>query len=189
MSLAVPTDEEKDNVFLASRYGDVEDIEQFVIKFGPDPLNDIRDDRGNSVLHMVCANGHIDALDYLLKIVSPSLLSAQNEAKSTALHWAALNSHLEVAQKLVKCPGGPGVDLIDMKNSVGRSPLGEAENIGWEEGAKWFVGVMKLDDGEKSEGDVKPEEGIESIEVEIQDAEGQMAKMKIASAAPADLPK
>lgn len=58
MSLAVPTEEEKDDVFLACRYGDVEDIEQFVSKFGPDPLNDIRDERGNSVLHMVCANGH-----------------------------------------------------------------------------------------------------------------------------------
>ena len=80
-------------------------------------------------------------LDYLLKIVSPSLLSVQNDAKSTALHWAAINSHLEVAQRLVQCPHGPGVDLIDIKNATGRSPLGEAENIGWEEGAKWFVEV------------------------------------------------
>ena len=59
MSVAVPSDEEKDEVLIACRYGDLEDVEQFIAKFGPDSLNDIRDDRGNTVLHMVCANGHI----------------------------------------------------------------------------------------------------------------------------------
>ena len=118
-------------------------------------------------------------LDYLLKIISPSLLSVQNEAKSTALHWAAMNSHLEVAQKLVKHPQGPGIDLIDIKNDARRSPLGEAENNGWEEGAKWFVEVMNLDEGGKEEEELKPAEGATDIEVEIQDADGQIAKMKI----------
>ena len=73
-------------------------------------------------------------------------------------------------------PGGPGVDLIDIKNSAGRSPLGEAENVGWEEGAKWFVEVMNLQEGSNEEDEVKAEG---DIEVEIQDAEGQVAKMKI----------
>ena len=58
MSKPTPTDEEKDEVLLACRYGDLEDIQQFVEKFGAEPLNDTRDDSGNSVLHMVCANGH-----------------------------------------------------------------------------------------------------------------------------------
>lgn len=201
MSLAVPTSEEKDDVLLACRYGDLGDIQSFVHQFGPESLDDIRDEGGNTVLHMVCANGHIgvcltlcsptcllhteltyarhliDCLEYLLTTTSPSLLSAQNEAKSTALHWAALNSHLEIAQKLVKHPQGPGVDLIDIKNSAGRSPLGEAENVGWEEGAKWFVEVMNLDEGSKEEEDLRPVG--QDIEVEIQDAEGQVAKMKI----------
>ena len=123
----------------------------------------------------------VDALDYLLPKVSPSLLSAQNDAKSTPLHWAALNSHLAIAQKLVQFPGGPGINLIDIKNAAGRSPLGEAENVGWEEGAKWFVEVMNLDDGAKGEEELHPAEGAENIEVEIQDAEGQVAKMTIGS--------
>ncbi len=59
MAGAIPSDEEKQDVFLSCRYGDLEDIEQFVAKFGSDSLNDIRDDRGNTVLHMVSANGHI----------------------------------------------------------------------------------------------------------------------------------
>ena len=121
----------------------------------------------------------IDALDYLLTVVSPSLLSAPNAAQSTPLHWAALNQHLDIAQKLVQFPAGPGINLIDIKNAAGRSPLGEAENVGWEEGAKWFVEVMNLDDNAKGEEDLHPAEGADQIEVEIQDAEGQIAKLKI----------
>ena len=73
---------------------------------------------------------------------------------------------------------GPGKDLIDIKNAAGRSPLGEAENVGWEEGAMWFVEVMNLEDGGKEE--LVPAEDVKDIEVEIQDAEGHVAKMKIA---------
>lgn len=91
-----------------------------------------------------------------------------------------MNAHLPVAQALVKCPCGPGVDLIDVKNEAGRTPLGEAENVGWEEGAKWFVEVMNLDEGAKGEEvHVAEDEDAEKIEVEIQDAEGQVAKMTI----------
>ncbi|KAH9911130.1 ankyrin [Amylocystis lapponica] len=176
MSVSTPSPEDTDDLLLACRYGDLDDIHQFVDRFGPEPLNSIRDDNGNTVLHMVCGNGHTDALQYLLPLVSPALLSAHNAANSTALHWAALNSHLPIAQALVRWPAGPGVDLIDARNAAGRSPLGEAENVGWEEGAKWFVEVMNLDEGAKGEETV---DAAQEVEVEIQDAEGQVAKMKI----------
>ncbi|KAH8096797.1 cytoplasmic protein [Cristinia sonorae] len=180
MSIPLPTDDDKDDLLLSCRYGDIEDIQAFVDKFGSGPLNDIRDHSGNCALHMVAANGHADALDYLLSVVSPSLLSARNSAESTPLHWAAVNSHLTIAQKLVQFKNGPGVDLLDIKNAAGRSPLGEAENVGWEEGAKWMVEVMNLDDakGEAAEDD-QPLGPAVDIEVEIQDAEGQVARMKI----------
>ena len=116
-------------------------------------------------------------------MISPSLLSIQNDAGSTALHWAALNSHLPIMQKLVQHPQGPGKDLIDIKNSAGRTPLGEAEMIGWDEGAKWLVESMNLDEGSKGEED-QPVEPGQAIEVEIQDAEGQVAKMKIGPQGP-----
>lgn len=124
-----------------------------------------------------------EALEYLLPIVSPSLLSVQNNAKSTPLHWAALNSQLSIARALVRFPQGPGIDLIDIKNAAGRSSLGEAENAGWDEGAKWFVEVMNLDEGAKGEEELHPADGTEDIEVEIQDAEGQVAKMTIGQSA------
>ncbi|KAI0629474.1 ankyrin [Trametes polyzona] len=184
MSPSKPTPDDLEEVLLSCRYGDLDDIKQFVDKFGPDTLATARDEAGNTVLHMAAGNGHTDALDYLLPLLPPSLIGARNNAGSTALHWAALNSHLEVAKKLVQFPGGPGVDLIDVKNEAGRSPLGEAEMVGWEEGAKWFVEVMNLDDGAKGqegEEELHPADGAENIEVEIQDAEGQVAKMTLGS--------
>jgi ankyrin repeat protein len=49
----------------------------------------------------------LDVVDYLLPLVPPSLLSVKNtNAESTALHWAALNAHMEVVKKLVEYPGG-----------------------------------------------------------------------------------
>ena len=122
----------------------------------------------------------------MLPLLPPTILSAQNHSGSTPLHWAALNSHLDIAQKLVQHPLGPGHDLIEIKNVAGRSPLGEAELAGWEEGAKWFVQVMNLNlkqesEGNEGEGDaLDMESGIDrDIEVEIQDADGQIAKMTI----------
>ncbi|CDO75964.1 hypothetical protein BN946_scf184888.g14 [Trametes cinnabarina] len=185
MSIALPTPEDVEELLLSCRYGDVEDIQQFVDKFGPDPLATARDDNGNTVLHMqqggrlICARRATDALDFLLPLLPASLLAARNNAGSTPLHWAALNSHLVVAQKLVQFQGGPGVDLIDIKNEAGRSPLGEAETVRWEEGAKWFVEVMNLDEKTKGEEELHPAEGLENVEVEIEDAEGQVARMTL----------
>lgn len=80
-------------------------------------------------------------------------------------------------------PSGPGVDLIDIKNAAGRSPLAEAEIAGWDEGAKWFVEMMKLDpeqaeptevDGDEDGGENMAEK---DIQVEIEDADGQVARM------------
>ncbi|KAJ6488238.1 ankyrin repeat-containing domain protein [Mycena vitilis] len=189
---AAPTTDEREEFLLSCRYGDLDDVKQFVAQFGVAAAADIRDGNGNSALHMLCGNGHTDILDYLLPIVPPTLLSAGNDAGSTPLHWAALNSHLEVVKKLVQFQGGRGIDLIDIKNAGGRSPLAEAELAGWDEGAQWLVQMMKLDPG----GDVKEGETTddtneqvdddddvaipaEGIDIEIEDADGQMAKMRI----------
>ena len=124
------------------------------------------------------------------------MLAAQNESGSTPLHWAALNRQLEIAQKLVLYPNGPGRNLIDIKNKAGLSPLGEAEFAGWEEGAKWFVEMMNLDaeSAVESTGDgdavLDTEDGGQGdIEVEIEDADGQVAKMTISGSSTNDKPE
>lgn len=90
---------------------------------------------------------------------------------------------------------GTGPDLIDVKNAAGRTPLDEAELAGWQEGALWFVSVMNLEGSEAKaeEGEERVEEEDvganadepiapgQDIEVEIQDADGQIAKMSIAT--------
>ena len=59
MSHPIPSGDEKDEFLLSCRYGDLEDIQQFVEKYGAGCLDDIRDGSGNTALHMICANGHI----------------------------------------------------------------------------------------------------------------------------------
>lgn len=117
----------------------------------------------------------------------PTLLSAQNDARSTALHWATLNQHLPIVRKLVNCPGGSGIDLIDIRNSAGISPLGEAERIGWDEGAKWLVEMMKLDTDQVKEVDENETiDSAQDVEIEIEDADGEVAKMTIGGGAAGD---
>lgn len=53
-----PTEDEKDELLLSCRYGDLEDIQQFVKQFGQDAVAEVRDDNGNTVLHMAAGNGH-----------------------------------------------------------------------------------------------------------------------------------
>jgi uncharacterized protein len=199
--------DDKEDLLLSCRYGELDQVQRFVGTYGSGSLGDVKDENGNTVLHMACGNGHegapphllwlegnslihsADILDYLLPLVSPSSLAVTNNAGSTPLHWAALNSHLSTVKKLVLYPHGPGAALIDCKNVAGRSPLGEAELAGWEEGAQWLVGQMVLDDGDKGvvskEEDADGEEleqPVGEVEVEIQDAEGGIAKMSLGQA-------
>lgn len=118
--------------------------------------------------------------------MDPNLLSVVNKSGSTPLHWAAVNSHLTTVQKLVNFPRGPHVLLIDFKNSSGRTPLGEAEMAGWDEGARWMVSVMNLEkpnatDGEPEEHEDEIAEG--DVEIEIEDAEGEIARMNLGASA------
>ena len=124
-----------------------------------------------------------ELLDFLLPLVPSQFLATQNHAGSTALHWAALNEQLEVARKLVLHPNSPGRDLIGIKNHTGRSPLGEAEVAGWDEGAKWFVETMILDAEESQEqfvedGELSVDGKNRETEAEITGVDG-IAKMSL----------
>jgi uncharacterized protein len=107
-----------------------------------------------------------------------------------------MNSHLSTIKLLINAPGSPGSSLIDIKNRAGRTALGEAEMAGWDEGAVWLVGAMELptgqaqgtdvsqgpdseDVGEMAEGDEVVE--AKDIEIEIEDADGGIAKMSLTS--------
>ena len=58
MSHPTPTDDQKEDVLLSARYGELEEVQEFVKMFGSDVLAAVRDENGNTVLHMACGNGH-----------------------------------------------------------------------------------------------------------------------------------
>ncbi|KAG8694587.1 hypothetical protein FRC09_009752 [Ceratobasidium sp. 395] len=155
--MSTPTNDDYEDLLLSCRFGDTDDVRTFVEKFGAEAVASARDENGNTVLHMTCANGHEDILTYLLPLLPSSILSVQNASKSTALHWAATNKHLNIVQKLA----GAQPSLIDIKNAAGRTPLGEAEMVEWDEGAQWMVGAMPIEDADIKEGvtDEAVEEG------------------------------
>ena len=69
--------------------------------------------------------------------------------------------------------------MLDIKNKSGRSAITEAEMNEWTEGITWMVGVMSVDDsgGTGQETDEVVESG--DVQVEIQDAEGRVAKLNV----------
>ena len=51
-------DDVKEDTLLACRYGELEDVQAFVEKYGQGSIPEINDENGNTILHMASANGH-----------------------------------------------------------------------------------------------------------------------------------
>lgn len=88
------------------------------------------DEKGNTLLHMAAANGHLESIQLLLDALAPftqpssspaSLLNAQNCEGNTALHWAALNGQAAAVQVLLAA----GADL-NLQNAFNRNAFDEA---------------------------------------------------------------
>lgn len=57
-----PSEEELEEMLLCCRYGDLEELIDFVNRFGNSWLETHVDENGNSALHMATANGHLGEL-------------------------------------------------------------------------------------------------------------------------------
>ena len=55
---SIPSPDDIEDLLLSCRYGDLDDVRTFIDTFGPSPLAEARDENGNTILHMACANGH-----------------------------------------------------------------------------------------------------------------------------------
>lgn len=66
MSSEKPTEEQIEDAILSARFGDLDDLKTFVDAFGKEALAEARDERGNTVLHMCCGNGHLSMSILLL---------------------------------------------------------------------------------------------------------------------------
>ena len=125
----------------ACRYGELEELKQEVLS-NPRPLHRIRDEYGNSPLHMAAANNQTEVIKFVLSIIPEELLKdfldARNtEGGNTALHWAALNGHRESVEILVEA----GADAM-ITNAAGRTALEEAESRNHESCAKYLAAEM-----------------------------------------------
>lgn len=52
------TPEQLEDVVLAARYGEIDEVTQFIDQFSASALLEAIDDNGNTTLHMSAANGH-----------------------------------------------------------------------------------------------------------------------------------
>jgi hypothetical protein len=59
MPAAAASVEETEEFLLSCRYGELDEVRQYVDTHGPDAIVSARDNRGNTALHMCCANGHV----------------------------------------------------------------------------------------------------------------------------------
>ena len=77
---------------------------------------------------------------------SKQFLIRQNEAGNTALHWAAMNGHLDAVKILV----GAGADTR-VKNRAGKEAIYEAEVNEREEVVTWLLG-QRVEKDDKGDG-------------------------------------
>jgi len=100
-------------------------------------------------------------------------LNAVNEAGNTALHWAALNGHLESVKLLVQ--SGADVTII---NRAGHDAVYEAEINDKNEVVDWLLGaVEELENGIGQSGEAEAGEntGEDMADVDVDSAEDKSA--------------
>jgi ankyrin repeat protein len=119
-----------------------------------------------------------------------AILNAQNKSGNTALHWAALNGHLESVKKLLEYGADPTIT-----NQKGHDAVYEAELNDKKEVVEWVLkeGGEGLEEGfgaAAAEGDtadaieVDEEEGRSNLESDSTKLEDTMNKMDIKEESP-----
>ncbi|WVR08004.1 hypothetical protein IAU60_005048 [Kwoniella sp. DSM 27419] len=166
MSRPAPTTEEVEDILLSARYGELDEIKDFVNKYGEGPLETARDERGNTVLHMCCGNGHLDVLKHLIPLVPNSLLQQTNEAGSPPIHWAVANNHVTCVQALVELPEEQGGGLPLLKSIFAGE--GKEEVSGWIEGYLYRVEGGDDEDDRAPDSEVKAMEGDDMVKAEAE---------------------
>jgi ankyrin repeat protein len=99
-----------------------------------------------------------------------AILNAQNNSGNTALHWAALNGHLESVKKLLEHGADPTIT-----NHKGHDPIYEAELNDKKEVVEWVLkeggeGLEEGFGGEDGAGEQMDEDAEEDLSSEASQA-------------------
>ena len=106
-----------------------------------------------------------------------AIINAQNEAGNTALHWAALNGHLEAVKVLLENGGDPTIT-----NARGHDAVYEAELNDKQEVVEWVLkeGGEGLEEGVSGEPTDAAEDEEDSADLETtadtHDEEGKLGQ-------------
>ena len=103
------------------------------------------------------------------------IINAQNEAGNTALHWAALNGHLEAVKVLLENGGDPTIT-----NARGHDAVYEAELNDKQEVVEWVLkeGGEGLEEGLSGEPTDAAEDEVDSADPEtVADTHGEEIKL------------
>ena len=95
----------------------------------------IKDENGNSPLHLASLNGHLKVCETLLDYGENIEIDAINMMQRTPLHLACLNNYIEIAQLLVRS----GAQL-NLQDSEGNTPVHYAALSGSKDLLEWLIG-------------------------------------------------
>ncbi len=142
-----------------ARYGELSDLISAMKEADKSFNVNLKDFRGNSALHMACANGHIEMVKYLLDVLHCEI-NIKNTSENTPLSWAALNGQKEVVKILLEHNAD-----YEIKNSQGKTPSEVAYDSGNLEIAEM---ITQKEIESKKEMGIK-EENVNGDEVEEED--------------------
>ena len=95
----------------------------------------IKDENGNSPLHLACIKGHLKVCETLLDYGENIEIDAINMMQRTPLHLACINNYIEIAQLLVRS----GAQL-NLQDSEGNTPVHYAALSGSKDLLEWLIG-------------------------------------------------
>lgn len=128
---------------LSCRYGELENLKQIFTEL--EAKSESLDLQDSTFLFYLAANGHLEALEFVLKKIAVDV-NVQNKEGNTALHWASLNGHQKVVEFLLSKNANPTI-----RNNAGLSPATLAESREFMETAKVLLAAYDPDD-EEDEG-------------------------------------